>query len=370
MRLFSRLVAVVFLAVGAALLVGGATAADPPPIVKPVVNAGGGTRVRLKMLGDTPTSSFKAFIPKPKGKAGDQHEITLYVGTMTGPPYVSTQQWKAWGFEVPKNLTDALPELVIPAAQLLPKPAKGRDAELRLTRIPVTLYEAPGGEKGGVTNALGLPLSALTNNADRAVEPRVHFADRFIELTAPISVPGKGQPVAAKSLGTGNEKLADLQLTTDDKLLAAYLPLNVYGLRFVSVNGHTQYERPNKKVEVAGGLSIGDGAPIVMSVNMARGCGVQLDKEAGPTKGKVKELRFGPLLGPGIKGQKDFVLKDVTVTISNDESGSYIYLSSAFAEEYFKDGVYTCDPLDGVWKLHGRVKPEYTDDQKNRGKKP
>lgn len=353
----SRLTAVALLVSGA--LVAGA--AEPAPLVKPVTPAGG-ARVRLPMTGKTATSAFKARIPRPKGKSGEAADITLHVGTLSGGTRASIQQWKAWGFEVPENRLGVIPELVIPGAQIAPKPAKGRDVEFRLANVKVSLYEAPGGEKGGINNALGIPLSVLTGGADRAVEPRVHFADRFIELSAPTS--------AVKRLNAGDPTSPDPQVTADDKLLPAFVPMNGAMVGFVSVNGQTRYTRSTGKVEpVVAGLNIGAGAPITMSVSMARGCGVELDKEVRPTSGKVGELRLGPITGPGVKGQKDFVLKNVTVAISGSEDHSFIWLGSAFAEEYFKDGVYGCGP-DGGWRLHGRVKPEHLDDQKNRPKKP
>ena len=358
MRTLSRLTAAVFLIVVGAFV---AAADAPAPLVKSVNPPGNAIRVRLPMIGKAATGSFKAQIPKPKGKAGEYSDITLHVGTLSGGTSVSIQQWKAWGFEVPADRAGVLPELIIPGAQVAPKPAKGRDIEYKLTNIKVHLYEAGGGETGGINNALGIPLSYLTGNADRAVEPRVHYADRFIELSAPAP--------AVKKLNTGEITSPDPQITTDDKLLPAFIPMVGTGFSFVSVNGQTRYMRSTGKIEpVVAGLNIGGGS-ITMSVSMARGCGVELDKEMRPTSGKVKELRFGPITGPGVKGQKDFVLKDVTVVISGSEDHSFIWLGSAFVDEYFKDGVYGCGP-DGAWKLHGRVKPEHLDDQKNRGKKP
>jgi len=339
------------------LLGGAALAGAAEPLVKPVAPPGNAVRIRLPMVGKTASCVFKAQIPKPKGKPGEVNEITLHVGTHSGVSS-TIQQWKAWGFEVPADRNAELPELIIPGILVTPKPAKGRDIEFKLTKIKVSLYEAPGGEKGGISNALSLPLSALTGGADRVFEPRVHFADRLIELSAPAT--------AVKKLGTGAEKLADLELTDDPKLLPAFIALNTTAVPFASVNGKTQYTRPTGKTEtVTAGLHIGGGSAIIMSVSMARGCGVEMDREVNPSEGKVKELRLGPITGPGVKGQKDFVLKDVTVVISGSEDSSHIWLSSAFAETYFKDGVYGCEP-SGAWKLHGRVKPDLLDDQKNR----
>lgn len=325
------------------------------PLVKPVA-PGGAVRVRLPMIGKTATGAFKGQIPKPKG-AGT-NDVTVYVG-LHGGVSSTIQQWKAWGFEVPPNRQAVLPELVIPGIDAQPKLAKGRDVEFKLTKIPVSLYEAPGGEKGGISNTLSIPLSLLVAAGANPADTRVHFADRLIEFSAP--------PATAKKLGAGVEKLADLELTDDPQLLAAYIPMTAAAVPYVSVNGKTQYKRPTgKELPVTAGLTLGGGG-IVMSVGMARGCDVELDREMNPSSGKVKELRLGPIAGPGVKGPpKDFVLKDVTVVISGNEDSSHIWLGSEFVVKYFKDGVYAQD--GPAWKLHGRVKPEHTDDQKNRGK--
>lgn len=324
------------------------------PLVKPVAPGGGAVRVRLPMIGKTATSAFKAQIPKPKGGAS---EVTVYVSTYPGVT-TTIQQWKAWGFD-PANRNATLPELIIPGLDAAPKAGKGRDVEFKLTRIPVSLYEAPGGDKGGISDTLAIPLNLLVG-AGGPADVRVHFADRLIEFSP--------KSASVKKLGTGAEKLADLELTDDAKLAVAHIPTGAFGgLSFAAVNGKTQYKRPTGKVEnVTAGIDL-NGGGILMSVSMARGCGVELDSEKNPRVGVVKELRLGPIAGAGVKGlPKDFVLRDVKVDISDGEDHSHIWLSSEFVEKYFKDGVYAQDGT--AWKLHGRVKPEFFDDQKNRPK--
>lgn len=351
---------VLFAALGAI-----APAADPPPLVRPVVPAGGAVRVRVPLGGPkTDLMQFKAKIGNLKGKKGDSTPVTVYFDPQPNAPTVTLQQWKAWGFAVPADRTGVIPELVITGAQLAPKPAKGRDVEYRITGLKVTLYEAPGGDKAGITDTLGLSLRDLTGGADRAFEPRVYFADRFLELTAPAG--------AVKRLGTGDAPAPEPQVTAEEKLVPAAMPFVGGGgyplVGFVSVNGQTQFFDAKKQLlPVMAGLSSSSLSKpgVMMSVGMARGCGVELNKEAGPTAGKVKELRFGMQTGPGFKAQKDLVLKDVTVTINPEESGAFIWLGPAFVTEHFADGVYGCG-ADGTWRLHGRAKPDLLEDQKTR----
>jgi hypothetical protein len=339
------------------------SAADPPPLLKPLAGTSAAPRLRFPTIGNQNQPAdigFKALIPKPKGKKGEYTEITVLVSPNVGNIGHSIQQWKAWGFEVPADRNGVLPELVLLGAQVgAAKSAKGTDAEFRVTNLKVQLAEAPGGDKGGISNILSVPLSVLTGGNDRGAEPRFHVGDRFLELSAPTK--------SVRKLDTSDVQLREVFTTADAGLKAATVPMTLTAFNYVSVNGFTQYQRPNGNPErVAGYISIGGGGiDILMSITMARGCGVQLDKEMGPTSGIVKELRFGPITGPELKGQRDFVLRDVKVGLIADESSSLIYIGTRFAERHFKDGIYACG-ADGVWKLHGRVKPDETDDIKTR----
>ncbi|MCI0701097.1 MAG: hypothetical protein L0241_08440 [Planctomycetia bacterium] len=347
-------------------------AADPPPpLVKPVVPANKTTRARIAVIEDKKTNmQFKAQIPKPQGKKGQMIDVKVMLETLPNVGQVTLKKWKAWGFEVPPNRVGVLPELIIPAAQIAPKPTKGRDIEIRITNVKLEIKELPGGGDliGGCD--MYLCLRDLTGGSDRVLQPRVYFADRFFELTA--------SNAALKRLNTGATTSPDPMATPDDGLVplvpavgtmsGAQLPL----FSFASVNGLTQYKTPTGKMEkINAGVSSTSNyaAPgITMTVNTALGCGVEMEKvpaEGAPVAGKVKELRLGLHTGLGFKVQKDLVLKDVVVTVVDDKSQSFIWLGPRFVEEFFKDGVYGCGS-DGVWRLHGRVKADLLQDIKTR----
>lgn len=356
-----------FVAVALLAAVGTVVAADPAPLVKPVAPAGGGVRVRAPVTEDKSTfMQFKAQIPKPQGKKGEMIDVTVALDTLPNLARVNPKRWKAWGFEVPGNNMGVLPELIIPAGQLAPKPAKGRDTELRLTNVKLLLVELPGGGDEYDKCDFALSLRDLTGGAERAFEPRVYFADKFFELTAPGA--------AVKKLNTGEATSPDPAATAGELVPA----MGTLGgtqfptFAFASVNGLTRYTTPTGKVEMVNAgvasLSAYPEPGIVMTANTARGCGVVLEKVPGDGEtvpGKVKELRLGFLVGPGYKVQKDFVLKDVTVQVVDDKSQAFIWLGPRFVEKYFTDGVYGCGS-DGVWRLYGRVKPEFLEDIKTR----
>jgi hypothetical protein len=73
------------------------------------------------------------------------------------------------------------------------------------------------------------------------------------------------------------------------------------------------------------------------------------------------------MTGPGLKTQKDIVIKDLTVYIDKSNSGHYVHLAPRFMETYFKDPIYTCG-ADGIYQLHGRLKPDLLQDIKTRAK--
>lgn len=133
------------------------------------------------------------------------------------------------------------------------------------------------------------------------------------------------------------------------------------------MNGQTQYIIPalGKVEPVIALMDIGVGSPIVLPPTVARGCGVEFVKGKGFAVAKVSELRLGVVTGPGIKGTRDLVLKDVPVAVTDSEDDRVIWFSAKFVEDYFKDGVFGCGP-DGAWRLHGRVKTELLEDPKTR----
>jgi hypothetical protein len=145
---------------------------------------------------------------------------------------------------------------------------------------------------------------------------------------------------------------------------------------FASLNSRTEYTTATGKMEkvnvLVSSITNYPAPGIMMTVNTARGCGVELEKvprDGEPVAGKAKELRLGLMTGAGFKAQKDFVLKDVTVVVIDDKTQAAIWLGPRFVEEYFQDGIYGC-ASDGVWRLHGRVKAEHLEDIKTRTPPP
>ena len=363
MRTLSRLTAAVLLFALGAL---GAAADDPAPLVKPVVPTGNTARVRVPVAEDESTfMQFKAQFLNPKGKKGELIRAKVLLDTLPNPGKVGLKTWKEWGFEVPANRVGVIPELIIPADQIAPKAPKGGDVEFRATNVRVQIYEAPAGEPAVYGDCdLWLSLRDLTGFGEKTFEPRVHFADKFLELT----VPGP----ALKRLNTGEATAPDPK-ATGGELVPAFGQLTgvTPTFAFASVNGLTSYKTPTEKVErvnVAVSSITNYPAPgILMTVNTARGCGVEMEKlpaNGETVPGKVKEFRLGLLTGAGLQAQKDFVLKDVTVHVIDDKTNAFIWLGPRFVEAYFKDGVYGCG-ADG-WRLHGRVKPELLEDIKTR----
>ncbi len=358
----SRLIsAALLLTVGAFV-----TAADPPaPLVKPIAPKGNGVRVRIPIAEDERTfAQFKASIPNPK-KKGETIAVKVLIDSLPNPGVVALKTWKEWGFEVPANRTGTLPELVITGAQVAPKPAKGRDAEFRVTNVKVNIVEPGAGTEavyGGCD--IWLSIHALTGGADAAFEPRFHFADKFIELTAPGA--------AVKKLNTGDATSPDPKATEGDLVpVFGQLKNQVPVFAFASVNGKTEYTTAagkTEKVNVMVSSITNYAAPgIMMTVNTARGCGVEMEKvprDGEVVEGKVKEFRVGLMTGAGFKAQKDFVLKDVTVVVIDDKTQPAVWLGPRFVEKYFTDGVYGGGP-DG-WRLFGRVKAEFLEDIKTR----
>ena len=353
-------------------------AADTPaPLVKPVTPTNG-IRARIAVADDKETNMhFKAQIHKPKGKKGEMIDVKVLIESQPMIGRVTLKQWKEWGFEVPPNRTTVLSELIIPAAQLAPKPAKGRDIEVRITNVKLDIVEPTDGRNAVWGGDLYLGLRDLTGGADRAFEPRIYFPDRFLELTVPNA--------AIKRLNAGDATSPDPMVTADDGLVPVVGTMTTTGpgtsapvFTFASVNGLTQYKQPTGKVDtVNAGVSSTTNFPtpgIVMTMNTARGCGAEIDKmprDAEPGTGKIKELRLGFHTGAGFKVQQDLVLKDVAIHVIDDKTMSFVWLGPRFIEEFFKDGVYGCGP-DGIWRLHGRVKADLLQDIKTRppAKKP
>ena len=325
-------------------------------------------------------SQFKARVPRAKSKTGETIDVTVAFDTLPGKSHVSTKKWKSWGYEVPTNKVGVLPEIVIPATQLAPKPSKGRDAEVRLPAISLEIVDPPAGSDLIYGSDLYIRLSELTKNADRTFEPRFYYGDKFLELT----VPGG----AVKRPGTGDDTAAEPAVNADAKLVPVSGPMVVRGapvFAFASINGLTQYKTPDGKFETVNvGVSSNTNwqGGIMVTIGTARGCGLDIEQakettgtaataETQVSPAKVKEFRLAFQTGAGFKNQKDLVLKDVTVHVDKTNSGHFVWLGSKFVNEHFTDGVYGWTS-DGNYRLLGRVKPDLLQDVKTRtpAKKP
>lgn len=363
MLTLSRLTAAAFLVVVGTLAV---AADEPAPLVKSVTPPANSTRVRVPIANDERTfTQFTAQIADPK-KKGEPINVKVLLDTLPNAGRVGLKTWQSWGFEVPANRVGVIPELIVPAAQIALKAPKGGDVEFRVKSVKVNIQEPPAGQPAVFGDCdLWLSVRELTGGAEKTFEPQLHFADKFLELSAPNTT--------VKKLTTGATVVPDPKATAGE-LVPAFGPLggNIPTFTFASVNGLTQYKTPADKVErVNVGVSsvTNYAAPgILMTVNTARGCGVEMEKlptDGGTVPGRVKEFRLGLATGTGYKAQKDLVLKDVTVQVIDDKSTAFVWVGPRFVEAYFTDGVYACGS-DGNWRLYGRVKPELLEDIKTR----
>ena len=354
----------------------------PGPLLKPVIPPKTSIRVRIPVIEQRNTTmQFKALIakgPKAKGKKGETIEVMVGVETLPGKSYVSTKLWKDWGYDVPPNKLTTLAELIVLGTQLAPKSTKGLDVQVKVPDINLEIIDPPGGADKVRGVDIYIRLGDLTKNADRQFEPRLNFQDRFLDLTVPAT--------AVKRPGTGDEPPAEPTITSDQELVVVAGPMVINkGLpifAYASVNGLTQYKTADGQFEAvrAGVSSTSDtDTGVWITMGTARGCNVEMDQgkdiagksatfETRVVKGKVKELRLGVMTGPGLKIQKDIVIQDIVVFVDKADSGHFVYLGPRFMDTYLKDSVYACGP-EGLWQLHGRLKPELLQDIKTRAKK-
>ncbi len=370
---------------------------EPGQLLKPVVPPSTSTRVRIPVeeaLGTT--MHFKAQIPRgPKGMGkkgeksmkGEMIDIEVGIENMPGKSYVSSKLWESWGYDIPQNRTAVVTEMVVPASLIPPKAAasktappkataKGYDVQVKFPAIVLDIIEPPGGSEKVLRCDIYIRWADLTKNADRTFEPRIYFQDRFLDLTVPSG--------SVKRLGTGDDVPPDPAITTDPELVVVASPMIIRGLpvfSYASVNGLTQYKTAEGKTElinVCVSSTTDFPSGVFFTMGTARGCNLQMEqdkdlKTTGATfetrslKGKVNELRLGVMTGPGLKVQKDIVIKDLTVYIDKSNSGNFVHIGPRFMETYLKDSIYTCGP-DGIYQLHGRLNPDLLQDIKTRAK--
>lgn len=353
-----------------------AAAQEPAPLLKPVVPPSSGTRVRVATSEADPVFyHFAARVTDPKNKE-KTFDCTVAFDSLPSKAMVAAKKWKEWGFEVPKDRTATLPELIVPCQQVAPKPAKGRDVEVRLANIKVEIIEPPmDGDKVLFCDLL-LPMNELTKGADKAFEPRMYFGDKFMEFSVSTGI--------VKKLGTGEDgTLPEPAVSADKDLLPFSGSMVSYqgtpAFSYACVDGQQKYMLPSGKMETVNvGLSSTMNWPegILVTIGTARGLGLTVEDakdlkgagagfEASVGRAKVKEFRLAGLSGSGLKVPKDLVLKDVPVIVDKNNSHHFIWIGTRFLDSHVTDAVYGCDSF-GTWRLTGRVKPELLMDPKTR----
>ena len=364
-----------------AVLAGGfaAPAADEPaPLLKPVTPPGTSLRVRLPVTPGFPkTTSFAAQVPNGKKKS-ELIGVTVALDTLAGKSYVTAKKLESWGYDVPRDKEFLLPELVVTAAQVAPKPTKGHDVVVRLTNLKLTVIDNPASTDNTVHFCdFSLSSPTLYQGGERAMEPRLSFGDKFLELTV--------APGVTRRPGTDDAKLVDVTAGANAKFVPAYGAMTMRGnqpvFAYAAINGQESYKTPEGKVfpvNVAVSSITNSTTGVVVTLGLVRGCKIEMDNAAAGmgamgveaksefVPGKIKELRLGVNTGPGLKTVKDVVIKDLPVLIDKNQSDGYMLIGQKFVDAYFADGVYAGDGTG--WKLHGRVDPDLLQDVKTRPK--
>lgn len=351
---------------------------EPAPLLKPVAPGRDHIRVRMATLEDgAGFYHIKARVPKAKNKE-EAVEITVAFECRQGRSCVSVKKWRSWGFDVPANRMVVLPELVIPGSQLAPKLTRGWNVDVKLTNLRLEVIDPPGNAGTILGCDLFLSLSEVTKNADKSFEPRLYFGDQFLEMTFPTSAiqRGNGEGTAPGDATVNSDKA----LVPVTGLMTTRGPLT---FAYASINGHDRQKGADGRdgpLSVTIGSTTNSTSGVVISYSMARAFGIEevdgkelsgtgTDFKTTISKGVIKELRIGLRTGQEVKTQSDLVLKDVVVWIDKNDKTNAMLLGPKFFREYFQDPVYACD-REGVWRLHGRVKPELLKDVKTRPKKP
>lgn len=384
MRIHGR-VALLGLAIGLAVTFSVSAADEPAPLLKPVNAAGNNLRVRLPITPGFPKSmSFTGQIPsgKKKTQKSEMIDVNIALDTLPGKSYVTAPKLESWGYEVPRTKEFVLPELLIPAAQVAPKlgkAAKGHDATIKLTNIRLAVIDSPGSKDGTIYfNDFSLSATSLYQNNERAIEPRLSFGDKFLEMTVPGTL--------VKRPGTSDAPVPEVSASADETTQPAAAPTTLRGglpvLAYACINGQEWYKTPGGKVvpvNVAVSSITNTNNGVVVTIGLARGCKIQMEGGDGMVAtgveaksefipAKIKELRLGLYTGPGLKSPKDIVIKDLDVVVDRNQTEGYMLIGQKFMDTYFADAVYTVDASG--WKLHGRVNPELLADIKTRPKQP
>ena len=384
MRVRGRL-ALSGLAVVFAAALASSAADEPAPLLKPVTPAGTNLRVRIPVTPGFPkVVSFPAKVSNGKQKSA-LLDVNVAYDALPNPSYVSAKKLESWGYVVAKGAREfVLPELHIAAAQIAGKMGKGNDkgsdVVIRLTNVRLTVIPETAAKDDTIHfNDMTLSPTTFFQGGERTMEPRLSFADKFLELTVPATL--------VKRPGTDDVSAPEVTVSQDAKLVPAVGPTTVRGsmpaFTYASINGQDSYKKPDGKtvvpvnVAVSSITNMSDG--VMVTLGLARGVKIEFDQAAagqaatgveGKSEflpGKIKELRLGLLTGPGLKAQKDIVIKDLPVMVDRNQSEGYMLIGQKFLDTYFTDAVYT--NAGDAWKLYGRVDPELLFDIKTR-KKP
>lgn len=368
-----------FVLCGLAIALSAPAADDPAALLKPAKLGAGEARVRVPVEGGFPRSTWiKAQVPHGN-KPGETIGVSVALDSLPGRSVVAAKTLAEWGYEVPKGEEFVtIKELLIPAAQLGAAPKKGgRDVLVRVPNVRLYPTEPPADAKNRIFGSdLSLCASDLYQGklAEKSAQPRLAFADRFLELT----VPEKG----LTRLETSDLALPDATADATPGLVtvSAALPLRkvladeatrryavLPAFEFASVNGIESYERNKFTIPVTVGVAAINNweCGVMVTMGVVRGCGIK-ETAAGEQVGVGAAAKSA--MAPGVigelrlalttdKGRKDLWLKDVPVIIDKNTSNDAVWLGPKFVEKHFKDGVYAAG-TDGVWRLHGRCDPD------------
>jgi hypothetical protein len=373
---------------GMAVVLAGAFAApaadDPAALLKPVVPPAGQVRVRLPITPGFPQPvTFPAKLADGKQKS-KQLDVRVALDCLPNPSYVTAKKLEDWNYEVPRGAKEiVIPEIQLSTVQLAAakgsKGPTGTDTVVRLTNVRLTIVNAPGSTDNSIHTAdLSLSYTTLFGSAERAMEPRLSFGDKFLEWTWPVT--------GTKRPGTSDQTAPDVTASKDEKLVPAYGAMITRNtppvFAFASINGYDTYKTPEGKVMpvnvmVSSITNMTDG--VYITLGLQRGCKVDMEQVAVGAKavgvenkselnpGKIKELRIALNIGPGLKTMKDIVIKDLPVVVDRNITDGYMHVGQRFMDTYFPDAVYAADGAG--YKLHGRVNPDLLADPKTR-KKP
>ena len=349
------------------------------PVVKPVTPAAGSARVRVPIIGDENTPyQTKGKLARPKGKPGEPIDIAIGINTGGGNARATAKMVKSWGYSIGPDKTVILPELALVGFQVAPKPSKGKDVLARIRDIKVEVLDdvADGTDKVLGTDLL-IGVYDIIRHHPRSAEPRLHFREKFLDLTLPN---GSVKPAGIERESELNPlaPLDGADLATFVAPLTTRLPGPAFATAsingFDTVKGKTGMNQP-LAIEITGATTTPVG--VILSLGAARTIGIDVDlalaKKNGFTlaskqpaiEARVKELRISASTGKKLDTPREIVIKDFPVLVDVSESNPFVWLGPSFINRYFPDAVFAV-ATDGTAKLYGRVSPNLLQEAKPR----